>query len=90
MLNSQIEKLEKRVAFDDRTIQFLEGLLQRVVHDVGDLDWKFSEGELTVWGIGSEPITFTHRKSAQAFLDGYLLGYDEGFASGRGVEWEGT
>lgn len=65
--------------FPERDIRDIEVALSRINNLLG-ISWEFRPGELEVIGLldGGEPVTFGHSKSAMAFLDGFLEGYNVG------------
>ena len=72
----------KRVAFDDQSVRNLTAKLDQIAQ-VSNIQWEFRGDELIVTGLDDEPVTFGHWKSATAFIDGYLMGYNHGFGDGR-------
>jgi len=76
---------KNQVLFDHFQIKTITNILGRINH-LTEIDWKFTNDTLVVNGIEKDSITFTHPKSAKAFLDAYLIGYDHGYSDGRDFE----
>lgn len=68
--------------FTERDIVELKKALSDI-NQVTPISYEFNEDGLTVTGLANEPITYTHRKSARAGIDGFMIGYDLGFKCGR-------
>jgi hypothetical protein len=86
-----------RATFTGRTLEIVSGQLNQL-NQIYELAWEFSDdGEsIKIEGLphkdlaGNQTvneITISHPRSAVAFLDGYLFGYDSGFSDARGRDW---
>lgn len=70
--------------------QEIELTLKRVAQKV-DISWEWLGVDglnggamiLLITGIDSREISIGHWKSARAFLDAYLMGYEQGYDDGR-------
>ncbi len=82
----------EQTSFQDRFIRELEETLL-TMQEFADIRWEFIEGDgamtLEVSGLADQPLTFTHSKSARAYLDGYLAGYDQGRNDQYDYDFEG-
>ncbi len=54
--------------------------LLKAVNEITEIGWEFKEHGLVVTGLdeGVSEVTLSHPRSARAYLDAYLLGYNHG------------
>lgn len=79
-----MQATKKVNVFPEADIEAIQKNLGRI-NNIIAISWKFVPGRLEVTGIldDDELLTFTHSKSALAYLDGFLEGYNLGFGDGR-------
>ncbi len=73
-----------RPEWSDQNKENLTHKLQEVL-DVTEISWEFTDEGLIIKGIpnSEKEIIIGHPRSAIAFLDAYIIGYDHGFSDGN-------
>ena len=73
-----------RILFEERDIDRIEIILTQICNVV-DISWEFFNSEVRVDGLleNDESLVLGHPRSAVAFLEGFMEGYNLGFGDGR-------
>lgn len=82
------KELHNKPRFDDRWLDTIQNKLDEVGQIIGvswDYDPQHDNIQVVIEG---EELIFGHPRSAIAFIDGLLDGYNHGFAAGRACERE--